>query len=166
MQFGPFLLLRVIHILAAASWLGAAAMLTLCVLPAVRRSGAAGGTFIAEAVRCGLPKFMAIAAGLTVLSGFSLYWHWSTLVGASATQSTGGILLMAGAVAGIAAGIIGGAILAPSTKQLAALADEDSVDAGRAARIAALHLRMTFATRLALSLLVIALVLMVMSRFG
>lgn len=161
-----FLTLRLIHILVAALWLGAAALLTLYIGPASHRTGAAGGSFIAETMRSGLPKFMAVIAGLTILSGLLLYWQWSELVGTAVTHSAGGIMLALGALAGIAAAIIGGAILAPTIKQLAELAAESSVDDARPLHIAALHQRMALMSKFALALLVTALVLMVMGHFG
>ena len=166
MQIDMFSILRTLHILVAALWLGAAALLTIIILPAIRTSGATGNEFIAEAVRRGLPKFMASVAGLTVLSGLILYWQWAGMVGPAGTHGTGAIMLMVGALAGVAAAIIGGAILAPAAKKLAALALESSADDSRQSRMVALHQRMATATKFALTLLVIALLLMSMSRFG
>jgi len=166
MHVDPFVLLRTLHLLAAAFWLGAGATLTLIIFPAIRRSGSAGGAFVAQAQRGGLPKFMAAAAGLTILSGIGLYWQWSRLAGGIGAHGTGGILLMLGAVAGILAAIMGGAILAPTAKQLADLATAGSVDATRQSRADALHRRMTGATRLTLLLLVSAFLLMAASRFA
>jgi len=158
--------LRVIHILIAALWLGAVVLLTLYIGPSARRSGAAGGSFIAETVRSGLPKFMAAIGGLTILSGLFLYWQWSEMVGTAVTHSTGGILLALGALAGIAAAIIGGAIVGPIVKQLAELGEETSVDESRPLRIVALHRRLALSSKFAVALLVIALVLMVTSHFA
>ena len=155
--------LRALHILVAALWLGAAALLTLIIFPAIRSAGASGGTLLAEAVRRGLPKFMASVAGLTVLSGLVLYWQWSGAVGAAGMHSTGGILLMLGAAAGLGAAIIGGAFLGPTVKRLADLA---SAGGGDSTLIDTLHQRGVTAARFALALLVTALLLMAMSRFG
>ena len=166
MHVDPFVLLRTLHLLAAAFWLGAGAMLTLVIFPAIRRSGTAGGVFVAQAQRGGLPKFMAAAAGLTILSGIGLYWQWSRLAGGIGAHGTGGILLMLGALAGVLAAIMGGAILAPTAKQIADLAAEGAADAARQSRVDALHRRMASATRVTLLLLVSAFLLMAASRFA
>src|SRR6478735_4901492 len=69
-------ILRAAHILAAALWLGAGALLTLYIMPSIRCAGAAGGAVIAESMRRGLGIFMASTAGTTILTGLLLYWIW------------------------------------------------------------------------------------------
>ncbi len=162
MSITLFAALRALHILAAALWLGAAALLTLYIIPAIRGTGVAGGTLMAEMVRRGFHKFMAVTAGLTILSGLWLYWLWAESVGAGGTRGVGGIMLVLGALAGIAAAVIGGAILGRGSEQLAALAAEPAGDA----RVAALHARMATASKIALALLVVGLLLMALSRFA
>lgn len=153
-------ILLAVHILAAALWVGAGAALTLYLFPAIRGSGAAGGVVVAAMVRRGLPQFMAATAGITILSGLLLYWIWSSGRGAGGLQSAGGIMLTLGAVAGIVAAIIGGAILSRGSKELADLAGA-TLDEPMQARIAAVHGRMAGASRITLTLLVLALLLMV-----
>jgi hypothetical protein len=157
-----FSVLRALHILVAALWVGAGALLALVVMPAIRESGAAGGTVMAAAVRRGLVPFMASTGGLTIVSGLLLYFLWSS--GTMSLHSRGGLVLMLGALAGIIAAILGGAVLGRATKQLAALANAPA-DASREAQIAALHGRMASVSKLVLALLVIALLLMVFSHF-
>ena len=159
----PFWLLRAVHILVAALWLGAAAVLSLYVMPSIRNS-AGGGAVLGEIVRRGLPKFMASLAGLTVLTGALAYAMWTRLGGPGAVHSTAGILLALGALAGVGAMIIGGAIIAPTVKRLAALAEQG--DAASSSDVAALHARGATAARSAFALLVIALLLMASSHFG
>ncbi|HKJ62902.1 MAG TPA: hypothetical protein VKA94_13070, partial [Hyphomicrobiales bacterium] len=60
MDFNLFVsLLRAVHILCAALWVGSATMLTLFILPSVREAGPAGGSVMGAAVRRGVPAFMA-----------------------------------------------------------------------------------------------------------
>jgi hypothetical protein len=153
-------ILLAVHLLAAALWLGAGAMLTLYVFPAIRASAAAGGTVVAAMVRRGLPQFMAASAGITILSGLLLYWTWSSGRGAGGLLNAGGIMLTLGAVAGIVAAILGGAVLSRGSKELADLAGA-TLDGAMQARVAAVHARMAGASRIALTLLVLALLLMV-----
>lgn len=154
-------IVRALHILAAALWVGAAAMLTLHVMPAIRRSGAAGGTVLVEAVRRGVGVFMPIVAGTTILTGVWLYVAWYQVRGG--IHGAGALMLTLGALAGFAAAIIGGAVLGRTVAALADLAIGPA-DAANEARIAALHQRGAAASRAALALLIAALLLMVLSR--
>jgi hypothetical protein len=153
--------LRAAHILAAALWLGAGAMLTLYILPSIRSTGAAGGSVIAEAMRRRLGVFMASAGGVTILAGLGLYWLQGRAAGGN--YRAGAIMLMIGALAGIAAAIIGGAILGRTSRELAELAGAPASEATQA-RIAALHRRGAAASRAFLTLLVAAMLLMIFSR--
>jgi len=152
---------RALHILAAALWVGAGAMLTLYVMPAIRRSGAAGGTVLVEAMRRGVGVFMPSVAGTTTLTGVWLFVAWYQARGG--VHGAGAIMLALGALAGLAAAVIGGAILGRTVAALAELANAPR-DAASEARIAALHRRGETASRAALTLLVAALLLMVLSR--
>lgn len=152
---------RALHILAAALWVGAAAMLTLYVMPAIRSSGAAGGSVLVEAMRRGVGVFMPIVAGTTILTGVWLYVAWYQVRGG--IHGSGAFMLATGALAGFVAAVIGGAVLGRTVGALAELALAP-VNADNAARIAALHQRGAAASRLALTLIVAALLLMVLSR--
>jgi len=154
---------RAAHILAAALWLGAGAMLTLYILPSIRSTGAAGGAVMAESMRRGLGIFMASAGGLTIVSGIWLYWNWFHARGAEALHGAAATMLTAGALAGIVAAIVGGAVLGRTSRELAMLATAPASDATEA-RIAALHRRGAAASKLVLILLVAALLLMIFSR--
>lgn len=165
-MFTLFSILRALHVLCAALWLGAGAMLTLFILPSVRDAGPAGGSVMGAAVRRGVPAFMASVGGLTILSGLWLYWLWARSVGSAGMHSTGGIMLGIGAACGIGAVILGGAVLSPTSKKIAALAAEGPPDEARKAQIGALQNRMASAGKLALTLMVLALLLMTLSRFA
>ena len=155
---------RAAHILAAALWIGAAAMLTLYILPAVRRTGPGGGAVVAEAMRRGLGAYMPSVAGLTVLSGGWLYWVRFHTAGATGIGSASGIVLTVGAACGIVAMIIGGAVLGRVSHELALLAAAPASETTQA-RVAALHARGASASKITLTLLVAALLLMVASRW-
>ena len=152
---------RALHILAAALWVGAAAMLTLHVMPAIRASAAAGGTVLVEAMRRGIGVFMPVVAATTILTGVWLYVAWYRTRGG--IHGAGAIMLTLGAVAGFAAAVIGGAVLGRTVGALAELAIA-APTADAEVRIAALHRRGASASRLALALLVASLLLMVLSR--
>src|SRR3954469_3535618 len=70
-----FLGLRVLHVLLAAIWVGLLAFLALFLLPALRDTGAGGGTVMTAIVRRRMTAATAALGGITVLSGFWLYWR-------------------------------------------------------------------------------------------
>jgi hypothetical protein len=154
---------RAAHILVAALWLGAGALLTLYIMPSIRSSGAGGGSVIADSMRRGLGAFMASTAGLTIFSGAWLYWIRFGAAGTGGIHGTGPIMLTFGALAGVVAMIIGGSVLGRTSRELAGLAEAPASEATRA-RVAALHRRGAAAARVTLTLLVSALLLMVFSR--
>jgi len=163
MEFQLSTILRAVHILTAALWLGAAALLTLYIMPSIRSAGAAGGSVVAESMRRGLGAFMASVAGTTILSGAWLYWIRYQMLGASGMHSTGGIVLTLGALAGFVAMMIGGAVLGRISRELGELAGAPANETTQA-RIAALHRRGAAASKVTLTLLIVALLLMVFSR--
>jgi len=163
MEFQMLSILRAAHIVAAALWVGAGALLTLIVMPSIRSAGAAGGAVIAESMRRGMGIFMPSVAGTTILTGLLLYWIWFAARGAGASFGVGGIMLLVGALAGLAAAIMGGAILGRTSVELAALAAAPAGEATQA-RIAALHERGAAVSKIVLTLLIVALLLMIFSR--
>jgi hypothetical protein len=147
---------RMLHILLAALWLGAGALLTLYLLPTLRRLGVAGQPTLRSLEGLGLSRFMAAIGGLTLLSGLSLYWTLTAGLNADAIRSPTGMVFGIGAVAGILASIVGGGVIGRSIKRLDALG-AGSADGPEAI---ALHRRIAVASRLALALLLVAVVAM------
>jgi hypothetical protein len=147
---------RTLHILLAASWLGAGALLTLYLLPSLRRLGPVGQPTLRSLEGLGLSRFMGANGGLTLLSGLWLYWTLTGGLNADAIRSPTGMVFGIGGLAGILAGIIGGAVIGRSIKRLDALGDH-SADSAQAI---ALHRRIATASRLALALLLVAVVAM------
>ena len=80
-----FLLLRTVHILCGAIWVGSALFVGAILVPAATRDpGGAGALFGRLQTR--LPAWFGGAALLTVLSGAALYgrdsmWRWDWIVG-------------------------------------------------------------------------------------
>lgn len=147
---------RVLHILLAALWLGAGALLTLYLLPTLRRLGPAGQPTLRSLEGLGLSRFMAAIGGLTLLSGLSLYWTLTAGLSADAIRSPAGMVFGLGGLAGIGAGIVGGAIIGRSIRRLNAL----GADTAEGPEALALHRRIATASRLALALLLVAVIAM------
>lgn len=156
-------ILRAAHIAGAALWVGSGALLTLYIMPSIRNVGAGGGMGVAEAMRRGMGIFMASVAGTTILTGLWLYWIWLTARGSGASFGPSAVMLVTGAIAGIAAAIMGGAILGRTSRELAKLAGAPTGTA-TSARIAELHRRGAAASKVVLALLLVALLLMIFGR--
>jgi hypothetical protein len=170
MDANAYVVLRVLHILVAALWVGAAGLLAVVVMPAVGDAGVAGGPFLASLHRRKLHVFMAASALLTVLSGIWLYWVLTTGFDPSIVWSRGGMVFGIGGLCGLAALIIGGAIIGPGFARLAELTEQTSAmpedqRAAHAQRLAALRQRTMLASKCALALIVIALVLMASGHY-
>ena len=165
-----FLVLRAAHVLLAALWLGAAFMLMVFVLPAVRDVGPGGGQFMQTLQRRKLHAFMALAATLTVLTGIWLYWRFTSGLDADVVLGPGGLAFGIGGICGLLAMILGGAILGRGFAQIVALGERATAgpEAERAMRmqdIEALRQRLAVAGKLILLLMVAALVLMAIGHY-
>ena len=153
---------RTLHILFAASWFGAAAVLTLYLLPVLRQLGPAGETTLQGLTGRGLHRFMAASSGVTVLSGLWLYWTLTAGFSASAMSSTAGMVFGLGGLAGVLAAMLGGGVIGRNIKRIEALST--SGDPAAQAQVASLHQRIAMASRLALSLLAFALLAMALGH--
>ena len=112
---------RALHILGAAAWFGAATFLTLYLMPVLGRLEPKGGAVLQALDGRGLHRFMAVNAGLTVLSGAWLYWTLTAGFKPQVIASTTGLVYGIGGQAGLLAAIIGGAVIGRSVTRLAAL---------------------------------------------
>lgn len=121
----PWLIsLRALHILLAALWLGAAFLLTLFVMPAVRDTGRAGGQFMQMLHKHRLPSFMASVSVLAVFSGIWLYWFFTAGFRAPAMFSGGGLAFGIGGLCGLLTMILGGAVMGRGFAQMARMGEQ------------------------------------------
>lgn len=165
-----FLVLRAAHVLLAALWLGAAFMLSVFVMPAVRDVGQGGGQFMQTLQRRKLHSFMALAAVLTVLTGLWLYWRFTAGLDETVILSPGGLAFGIGGICGLLAMILGGAILGRGFARIVSLGERAAAgpEAERAAHmqdIETLRQRLGVAGKLILLLMVLALVLMAIGHY-
>jgi uncharacterized membrane protein len=71
------IILRIIHIVAGAFWVGGAATTAFFLLPTVKATGPVGGQFAGALIqRTHLPEWLTAAGVLAVLSGLLLYWDF------------------------------------------------------------------------------------------
>jgi uncharacterized membrane protein len=161
--------LRILHVGAGVLWVGAAFAFFFFVQPSTGVLPPAGrAAFMAEVVRRRFPTAQMVFGVVAVLAGIALYWRGTN--GLAATTSGYGIGFGLGGVAAIMALAIGGSVIAPTTKRLAALGGQ-LAGAGRpptreeAAAFQALQRRQVASGRAVLVLLAISVVFMAVSRY-
>lgn len=161
---------RVLHVLFAALWVGSAAFLTLYVTPAIRAIGPRGAPVMAELMRRRMGGFIAAAAVLTVLSGLWMYWIFTNGFDGTIVGHGAGLALGIGGLCGIIAAVIGGAVIGRAAERAGALSQQMAQMPESGERdavvqtVAALQRRVATFSRLAVVLLVAALVAMTIAH--
>jgi uncharacterized membrane protein len=113
------IILRLIHIVAGAYWVGAAWMTTLYIEPTSRAAGAEGQKFMQKLMEGGrFSRSIAVAAVLTVVAGAILYYQIWWQVGLNSSVTLG---FTFGAIVGIIALVVGGAVTSPASAGLSRL---------------------------------------------
>ena len=158
-----FLSLRSLHILAAATWVGAAALVSVVLFPALGRGAP---EVIAKLVRARLPLFMAGAGATTLFSGLILYWR---ILSAGVAGNHAAIVFGIGGVLGVAAAIVGRAVVATTAARITVLfeaAEQPDARGGTASTsIEVLQRRMRTAAKAGLGLKLAALLLMSVGHY-
>ena len=113
-----FLSLRALHVLLSATWLGATVMMTFIVMPSAEATGPAGGQVMMAMNKRGLTAFFASLGGITVLTGFYLYWHFTGGFDPEVSRSHAGVAFGIGGLAGLIAVILGGAVVGRSAGKM------------------------------------------------
>jgi uncharacterized membrane protein len=166
-----FLTIRVLHILLAAVWLGAAFFLTVFLEPTVRALGPTGGQVMVGLTQRKFLVFIAIVAGTTVLTGIWLYWRFTGGFDPAVSGSISGMVFGAGGLLGIVAAVVGGSVVGRSSKQIALLAQQvaalpdGSEKASRLQTMAALRQRLAVGSQIVIVLLIVTFVLMALGHY-
>jgi uncharacterized membrane protein len=166
-----FLIIRVTHVLLAALWLGATGFMVFFLMPAIEDTGPAAGPLMGALVRRRFPAFMAAAGGVTVLSGFYLYWRFTGGFDPATSGTRAARVFGAGGAAGIIALIIGGAVVSRNAKKTSGLGarlasmPEGPDRAAVATEMAAARRRAATAGRIVLVLQAIALACMAVGHY-
>ena len=165
------LVLRAIHILAGAFWVGAALFVTLFLIPSLRGAGpAAGGVMQQLAQVRRLPLWMMSATVLTILSGIGLYWYDSAGFTSAWLGSGQAKVFGFGGLLGIVGAVVGMGVNVPVGRRLGVIAAQSQA-AGRpptaeeAAEMQRLQARMATAGQFVSVLLVLATLAMAVARY-
>jgi hypothetical protein len=163
--------LRLTHILLGIFWAGAVFITAGFILPSAQAAGQGAGPMMRQliAVRR-MPVVAMIAAILTVLSGFGMYWRNYSLSQGAWAGSTQGMTYGIGAVSALLTLGVGMGVLTPTAKKLTQLtagiaSSGNPPTSEQAATIAALQSRMLAAARTAAGLLVVTVITMAIARY-
>ncbi len=157
------IILRLIHIFAGVFWAGAAFMMVSYVEPSVRASGTIGQQFMRQlGLKSTYSIAMAATATLSALSGLLLYDLIFNL-SFDILSTTRGLVIIIGALAGLAAWITGFAVQFRSISKMKKLNEEIEAGDGppspeQLATMQALGQKVSLGGRITVVLLVIALI--------
>ena len=163
------IILRLLHVVVGAFWLGAGVTMAFFVLPTVRKTGAAGGQFAAALMqRSGLAAAFAAAGVITILSGAALYGMfyadltWDSF-GPHVVYGIGGLLALI-------VFVVGALVSGRTARRLAALGKEITAQGSpptpaQAAARDGLSARITAVTTVNAALLILSAALMAVGRY-
>jgi hypothetical protein len=115
------IILRFVHVVFGAIWVGMVMFATFFLMPAVQEVGPDGGKVMAAVQRRGLMTVMPILALGALISGIWLYLRAGAGMPAEFGRSPVGMAYGLGGVAGIVAWVLGVAVLRPSMMKAMAL---------------------------------------------
>ena len=165
------LLLRLVHVLAGATWVGMATFAGLYLTPAIQEVGPDGGKVMGALQRRGIMVVMPLLAIGTLISGFWLYWRDSMGLEPGWAGSATGMAFGTGGLLALAAWVVGMAVLRPSMMRAGALAQgmsgslPEAERVSRGEEIARLRRRSAAAGRIVAVLLILATGLMAVARY-
>jgi hypothetical protein len=115
------IVLRFVHVVAGAIWVGMVVFTTFFLMPAIQEVGPDGGKVMAAVQRRGLMTVMPILALGALISGIWLYLRAAAGMHAEFARSPVGMAFGLGGLAAIAAWVLGVAVLRPSMLKAMAL---------------------------------------------
>ncbi len=165
-----FLIVRVLHILLAAVWIGAVFAATFFFLPAIQEAKAAGGQVMHGVQKRGMLMFIPSMAGLVTLSGLYLYYHFTSGFDPVISGSMAGRVFGIGGIAGILAAIIGSGVGRKARKVVALMQQAGPMPDGPGKatlmqQAAALQQSMATSSKITLVLMAIALICMSVGHY-
>jgi hypothetical protein len=134
-----FLAMRVFHIVLGAAWLGTAVAGSFFFLPSIAEAGPEGGKIIVALVRRKFMTYIASVSGLTVLTGFWLYWRFTSGFDPGMSASSGGKVFGAGGVLGLIAAILAVSGVSRNVKKVLRLMAQMNATSDEKARAALLQ---------------------------
>lgn len=163
--------LRLLHIVFGALWIGIAVFVPFILMPSLMESGPAAGPVMGSLQRRGLPKVISAFAGISILAGFLLFWKISGGLRTEFMGSHMGIALSTGALAALVAYGIGTSVVRPAMTRAGELSQgmasltSDAERAAQVTTITALRARGAAGGKVVAYLLLLALAAMAAARY-
>lgn len=161
------IVLRLVHIVFGALWVGVVMFTTVFLGPAVQEAGPAGGAVMGALQRRGVMTFLPMLAHGTLVSGIALYWLVSDGFNPAYVHSRMGATFAIGGALAIAGLAIGIAVMRPAMMQSMTLMQNmgaNPTDTQRA-ELARLRARGGAAGRVVMVLVLLATALMAVARY-
>lgn len=165
------LVLRLLHVVLGAFWIGAGLVSTLFLIPALSNDGRLMGEVMARLERRGYFTALAIVGLVTILTGFRLLWIVSDGLGADYFARATGQVYAAGAVAAVVGFLLAMFVSRPAAARTAQLMPQRASAASDAERaridedLTRLRRRGSRASAIAVALIAIATVTMAVARY-
>ncbi len=164
---------RILHIAAGVAWAGSVFLFVVLIQPSAAAIGPAAGPFMMELLgKRKLVSWLLSLAGTTIVAGLFLYWRiWHGYGGlGDFVSSSYGFALTLGAVAAIAAFLIGLFGTRPNVARLLGLAARAAASEGGpppevAQEIPKVQARLKVLARIALVLIAVAVLAMATARY-
>lgn len=156
------IVLRLLHVAVGAFWVGTAVFVAIFLGPSVRAAGPAGGEVMKRLMERRFSTIIIVAAGVTVLSGFRLYWRMSGGFDPLWIGTPMGLCYTVGGIAALIAFAIGLTVTLPAARRIGVVLQTMQ---GPSPELAALSKRMTVGARFVATLVAIAVILMAVARY-
>ncbi len=164
-------LLRLLHIVIGAFWVGTVVFIALFLMPGLRAVGPSAAPLMGHLVQARrLPMVILASAWVTLLSGAALAWHDAGPLGFRWFSVGPGRVFGIGAVLAFVATLIGMMVNAPTARRIGMITGRTQSPGGPPSAEDQLELRrlqgrMTKASNVAAVLLVLALMAMAVARY-
>jgi len=156
------IVLRLLHVVVGAFWVGSVLFVAIFLGPSVRAAGPAGGEVMRRLMERRFSQVIVLAAAVTVLSGFRLYWRMSSGFDPVWIGTRMGLSYTVGAIAALIAFGIGLTVTLPAARRIGVVMQTMQ---GPTPELAALSKRMGTGARWAATFLAIAVSLMAVARY-
>lgn len=115
------IILRLLHIVAGATWVGFAVFGAFLLGPAIQDAGPEGGKVMGALQRRGMMTAMPLLAMTTIISGLWMYWRVSAGFNAAYMGSTVGAMYGVGGTLAILGFVLGLTITRPAMVKITAI---------------------------------------------
>ena len=116
-----YLVTRVAHIVLGAVWVGAIFLAAFFLMPAVAEAGPDGAKVMAGIIRRKYMSLVPVIAGVTVVSGFYLYWRYTAGFDPAISRTAGAMVFGTGGIVAVLAYGLGVHVMRGNMLKAAAL---------------------------------------------